>query len=160
MNVQKNSLLIFLFLFRIVDEYGSKDLPIGNPTNQCFGLLYLDEVDRLIKERFSMKYYSRYMDGGIVISKDKEILIRLHKAIGSTLEKDGLTYNPKTRIVSLKEGFEYLGFYFRMNSNGKISMRIPAKKKQRMKHYLQKRMKMDFTYNSSVLFGYLSKENR
>lgn len=151
---------ILLFLFRVIDEYGSKGLPIGNQTSQCFGLLYLDEVDRLIKERFSMKYYSRYMDDGIVISKDKEILIRLYEAIGPILEKDGLTYNPKTRIVSLKEGFEYLGFYFRMNSNGKISMKIPAKKKQRMKHYLQKRIKIDSTYNPSALLGYLSKEKR
>lgn len=100
------------------------------------------------------------MDDGIVISKDKEILIRLFEAIGPILEKDGLTYNPKTSIVSLKEGFEYLGFYFRMNSYGKISMRIPAKKKQRMKHYLQKRIKMHSTYDPFALLGYLSKENR
>ena len=79
----KYSLFISLFLFRIVDEYGSKGLPTGNQTSQCFGLLYLDEADRLIKERFSMKYYSRYMDDGITISNDKEILIHLHKAIGS-----------------------------------------------------------------------------
>ncbi len=76
------------------------------------------------------------------------------------LGKDCPAYNLKTRIVSLKENFEYLGFYFRMNSNGKISMRIPAKKKQRMKHYLQKRMKMDSTYDPSALLGYLSKEKR
>lgn len=38
-------------------------LPIGNQTSQWFGLYYLDEIDRLIKEKLRIKYYVRYMDG-------------------------------------------------------------------------------------------------
>ena len=35
---------------------------MGNQSSQCFALLYLDRVDRLIKEELRTKAYVRYMD--------------------------------------------------------------------------------------------------
>ncbi len=49
-------------------------LPIGNQTSQWFGLYYLDEIDRLIKEKLRIKYYVRYMDDMILLHNDKEYL--------------------------------------------------------------------------------------
>lgn len=151
---------ILMFLFKIIDDYGAIGLPIGDQTSQCFGLLYLDKVDRLIKERFHMKYYSRYMDDGIVISSSKATLLSLYQEIKELLEKEKLSYNPKTNILSLKRGFEYIGFRFPMNDKGRIFMAIPSKKKRRMNHYLSKRLKDDQNYDLSALLGYLSKEKR
>lgn len=116
---------ILSYLFFLIDTYHEKDdedkgLPIGNQTSQCFGLIYLDRVDRIIKEKFRMKYYSRYMDDGIILYKEKMVLKNLLDSIKKQLEIEKLTLNPKTRIFTLKEGFEYLGFHYSMNEEGKI----------------------------------------
>lgn len=52
-------------LFMIIDSYEvtpGKGLPLGNQTSQWFALFYLDGMDRIIKEKMHIKYYSRYMD--------------------------------------------------------------------------------------------------
>ena len=59
----------------IIDSYESepgKGLPLGNQTSQWFANYYLDEFDRLIKEKLRLKYYSRYMDDCVIIHDDKE----------------------------------------------------------------------------------------
>ena len=35
---------------------------MGNQTSQWFALFYLDPLDRLVKEKLRIKYYTRYMD--------------------------------------------------------------------------------------------------
>lgn len=47
-------------LHAIIDSYGSwKGLPMGNQSSQCFALLYLDRIDRIIKEKLRVKHYVR-----------------------------------------------------------------------------------------------------
>ncbi len=145
---------ILSYLFFLIDAYheeGDEDrgLPIGNQTSQCFGLLFLDRVDRIIKESFRMKYYSRYMDDGIVIHEDKKKLKMLLSSIREQLRKDGLTLNPKTRIHSLSEGFEYLGFRYSMDENGRILQVLRKKKKERIIRYVKKRIREDGEYDVS-----------
>ena len=68
---------IFVLLCRIIDSYElarGKGLPLGNQTSQWFALLYLDEADRLIKEKLRIKYYVRYMDDFILLHHSKEYL--------------------------------------------------------------------------------------
>lgn len=38
-------------------------LPLGNQSSQWFALLYLNKVDRYVKEKLGIKGYIRYMDG-------------------------------------------------------------------------------------------------
>lgn len=47
---------------------------MGNQTSQWFALYYLDGLDRLIKEKLRIKYYTRYMDDMILIHPDKNYL--------------------------------------------------------------------------------------
>lgn len=154
---------ILSYLFFLIDSYHDEEmdrgLPIGNQTSQCFGLLYLNEVDRIIKERCRMKYYSRYMDDGIIIHEDKRVLTSLLSSISEQLEKDRLTLNPKTRIYTLEEGFEYLGFHYSMKENGKMLQVIPKKKKERILRYVKKRIKEDGQYDVSFYESYLSRGN-
>lgn len=151
---------ILSYLFFLIDSYHEEEkdrgLPIGNQTSQCFGLLYLNDVDRIIKERYRMKYYSRYMDDGIIIHEDKRVLTSLLSSISEKLEKDRLILNPKTRIYTLEEGFEYLGFHYSMKENGKILQVIPKKKKERILRYVKKRIKEDGQYDVSFYESYLS----
>lgn len=44
---------------------------MGNQSSQCFALLYLDRIDRIIKERLRVKHYVRYMDDMILLVPDK-----------------------------------------------------------------------------------------
>ena len=37
-------------------------LPLGYQTSQLFALMFLDEFDHIIKEKYRIKYYGRYMD--------------------------------------------------------------------------------------------------
>ena len=75
---------VYSFLSMVIDSFhgeSGKGLPLGNETSQAFGLFCLDPVDRLIKEKFYMGYYVRYMDDGVVISDDRERLKELLVAI-------------------------------------------------------------------------------
>lgn len=150
-------------LFDIIDSYSDYDnsgLPIGNQTSQCFALYYLDKLDRIIKERHKIKYYSRYMDDGIIICNDKNKLKVLLNDIKEECSQIGIELNvAKTRIYKLKEGFTYLGFRFRLNNNGKIIMVIPKIKKKRIIKHLRKLNKDE--YHTSIVFykGYLLKGN-
>lgn len=59
-------------LDKIIGSYEyeeGKGLPMGNQTSQWFALYYLDSLDRLVKEKLRIRYYSRYMDDMILIHR-------------------------------------------------------------------------------------------
>lgn len=124
-------------LYTIIDSYAkrvNKGLPIGNQTSQWFGLYYLDEVDRLIKEQLRIKYYSRYMDDMILIHNDRQYLKRCLVQIKHLIEEHlNLSLNNKTKITRLDEGIEYLGFRFTLLKSGKVIVRLRQSSKQRIK---------------------------
>lgn len=143
--IQDKDILSMIFSF--IDSYEEKDnpgkgLPMGNQTSQCFAILYLDSIDRIIKEKYSMKYYIRYMDDGILISDDKRKLQMILEDIRDYCLKLKLILNPKkTRIISMKDGFIYIGFRYLLLDSGMVVMRFPKTKRGRMKRYLRKRVK-------------------
>lgn len=163
--IQDKDILSMIFSF--IDSYEEKDnpgkgLPMGNQTSQCFALIYLDGVDRLIKEKYRMKYYSRYMDDGIIISESKEKLRELLRDIKEACLELKLELNPKkTRILRLKDGFTYLGFRYRLLSTGKVLMTFPRSKERRIKRYLRKRKKegKDVSETICSFKGHASKGN-
>ncbi len=68
---EKICALIRLF----IDSYAckpGKGVPLGNQTSSWFALYYLDGLDRLIKEKLQIRYYTRYMDDEILIYSDNE----------------------------------------------------------------------------------------
>lgn len=155
---------ILRYIFFLIDTYHEEEkedtgLPIGNQLSQCCGLLYLDKVDRSIKEKYRMKYYSRYRDDGIVIGKDKRILKSCLSSIQEQLEKDKLLLNPKTCIVSLEHGFEYLGFCYSRKGNEKIIQVLKKKKKERILRFVKRRRKTDGKYDTLFYQDYLKRGN-
>ncbi len=145
---------VLSFLFMIIDSYESepgKGLPLGNQTSQWFALLYLDKLDRILKERYRIKYYSRYMDDGIAFSSDKSLLKEALKAIGEEAVSLKLSFNPgKTMIFPIKQGFSYLGFSYRLLPSGKILSFMEKKKRRRLLRHL-KASPLD----PSILFSYI-----
>ncbi len=133
---------ILSFICMIIDSFHiveGKGLPLGNRSSQLFALYYLDRFDRIIKEKYSIKYYTRYMDDGVIISNDKNLLKNLLKDLEEELQSLSLSFNQKkTAIYPLKEGIPYLGFNYKLGKNKKIVVRMERKKKKRLRRYLKR----------------------
>ncbi len=111
-------------------------LPIGNLTSQILAIMYLDELDRYIKEQLHIKYYIRYMDDGILIHEDKDYLKYCLSEITKILDKYELKLNDKTKIYNIKEGFEFLGFRYFIKKN-KIIMKVKNQTKRKFKRKMK-----------------------
>ena len=128
-------------LFRIIDNFSKepgKGLPLGNQTSQWFALYYLDAVDRIIKEKYRIKYYTRYMDDLVLLHPDREILENCLKEIRDYAEKElKLEFNQKTQIFPIAQGVDYLGWHFYQTDSGKVIRRLRTSNKRRFKRRLK-----------------------
>lgn len=115
-----------------------KGLPIGNMSSQFLAIFYLNELDHLIKEKLHIKYYSRYMDDGVLLHKDKNYLKYCLKEIEKNLDKYKLKLNKdKTKIISSKQGFEFLGLRYIIKKN-KLIIKIKSQTKRKFKRKMKK----------------------
>lgn len=113
-------------------------LPLGNQSSQWFALLYLNVIDRFVKEVLRIKGYVRYMDDMILIHRDKSYLQYCLKEIENKCRKElKLSLNQKTQIGIVKNGIDFLGFRHILNENGSITRKLRASSKQRLKKHLK-----------------------
>lgn len=126
----------------IIDSTEGKGLPIGNQTSQAFALLYLNDLDHLIKDKMGIKYYGRYMDDFYIIMPEKEKLKKMLEIVKQEVEKLGLSLNPKTQIFPLKNGIDFLGFHSYLTESGKIVKKIRKNSKNNAKRRLRKLLLM------------------
>jgi len=138
---------VYALLCHIIDSFENRPgsgLPLGNQTSQWFALYYLDGVDRLIKEKLQIKYYSRYMDDFVLLHPDKDYL---HKCLASIREFCGnelkLELNDKTQIFPLKNGVDYLGWHFYLTDSGKVIRKLRNSNKKSLKKRM-KRLARDY----------------
>ena len=132
---------VLTFLYQIIDSYNAdtgKGLPMGNQSSQWFALYYLDRIDRIIKEKYKIKYYTRYMDDLILLHEDKEHLKACLAEIRAfAAEKLKLELNEKTQIFPVSEGVDYLGWHFYLTDTGKVIRRLRTSNKWRFKRRLK-----------------------
>lgn len=90
---------------------GNKGMPLGNLTSQFFANIYLNELDKFVKQKLRAKYYLRYVDDFVILHNSKEELIRWKKSIAGFLETNlSLHLHPeKTKIILSKSGVDFLG---------------------------------------------------
>lgn len=131
---------ILTLLYWIIDSAPeSNGLPIGNQTSQWFALYYLDRIDRIIKEKYRIKIYARYMDDLIIIHESKEVLQRLLADLRQyASDKLKLKFNQKTQITPLHKGFTFLGWRFLYTDTKRIIMRIDTGKCRLRVHKIRK----------------------
>lgn len=133
---------IIQLLEHIIDSYCVSPeigIPLGNQTSSWFASFYLDGLDRLIKEKLRIKYYSRYMDDGVLIHQDKNYLKKCLQQMESYITKERrLEFNQKTQIVPLSQGIDYLGFHFYLTDTGKVVRKLRSSNKKRMKRKLKR----------------------
>ncbi|MBO6259529.1 MAG: reverse transcriptase [Lachnospiraceae bacterium] len=127
-------------LYDIIDSYHAdtgKGLPMGNQTSQWFALYYLDRIDRLIKEKMHIRFYTRYMDDMVLIHHDREYLKACLADIRQAAwEERGLELNEKTQIFPISQGVDYLGWHFYLSDSGKVIRRLRTSNKRRLKRRL------------------------
>lgn len=128
-------------MFSFIDSKNSDTgigLPLGNQTSQWFALFYLDEIDRLIKEKLNIKYYIRYMDDLILIDQSKQWLSFCKNKIENQCQNNlGLSLNSKTQIGRLCDGVDFLGFRHILKKSGKVVRVLRQQAKKRMKKKLK-----------------------
>ena len=109
-----------------------KGLPMGNQSSQCFALLYLDRIDRFIKEKLRIKFYVRYMDDMILLVRTKEEGKRILEDVRREVKNESLELNPKSAVIPVKNGVEFLGWRFKFGKNGKLIQKIRQSSRKRM----------------------------
>lgn len=89
-----------------------KGLPLGNLTSQLLVNVYMNEFDQYIKHNLKVRFYIRYADDFVFISKDKKYLENILEDIKKYLEinlKLSLHEN-KVFIKTIYSGIDFLGF--------------------------------------------------
>jgi len=126
---------VVAILDAIIDSYHTDGqpgtgLPLGNQTSQWFGLLYLDGLDRLVKERLHIRGYSRYMDDMVLVVGSKAEAVATLDAMREHIEHERrLAFNAKTEVRPLAAGVTYLGWRFLVTDTGTVVRRLDSKKK-------------------------------
>ena len=138
---------ILALLMHIIDSYNGdtgKGIPMGNQTSQLFALYYLDQMDRLVKERLHVQYYLRYMDDCILIHEDKAFLNHCLNKMRELVEDELLLeFNQKTQMFPISNGVDFLGFHFYMTETGKVIRKVRTSTKQRYKKRMKK-LRLDY----------------
>ena len=102
----------------------SEGLPLGYQTSQLLALMYLDEFDHMMKEKYWLRYYDRFMDDFCMIHPDKKFLQNLLKEITAYMKSKGLELNEKTGIFPLRNGIDVLGFHSYLDDNGGVVQKL------------------------------------
>ena len=92
-----------------------KGFPIGNLTSQLFGNIYLDEFDHVIREKFGIAKYGRYVDDMVFVHSNQATLRLLVTKVKAYLLNDlGLTLHPnKIYLQYYKKGLNFLGVHIK-----------------------------------------------
>jgi len=122
----------------IIDSTDGIGVPIGNQTSQTFAVLYLNDLDHLIKDQMGFKYYGRYMDDFYIIHHDKTVLQNTLRIIEKKLNDLGLNLNHKTQILPLRNGIDFLGFHTYLTDSGKVIRKIRRRSKNNMRRKIKK----------------------
>lgn len=117
----------------VIDSFGGeKGLPMGNQSSQNFALLYLDSVDRYIKEGLGVKFYVRYMDDMILLVDSKKKAMDIFEKIFIKIQEQKILVNPKSSISSVDCGLNFLGWHFFYSSSGKVVQKLKNQSKRRI----------------------------
>jgi RNA-directed DNA polymerase len=94
------------------DRGSGKGLPLGNLTSQLFANIYLNELDRFVKQQLRVRYYLRYADDFLILNEGrgylKSLLPRISEFLVTRLK---LSLHPRKIIVKkFNQGIDFLGY--------------------------------------------------
>ena len=122
---------------------------VGAMTSQFLSIFYLYKLDHYIVHDLHLKYMVHYMDDIIIMHHDKKYLYECLDKIEHVLnEYFKLEVNrKKTKVVSIKEGFTFLGYRFFIHNN-KTVMKI---KKDTIRKVKRRVKKLKFLYMKNYI---------
>jgi retron-type reverse transcriptase len=88
-----------------------KGLPLGNVTSQLFANVYMNEFDQFAKHELKARFYARYCDDFVIVSRDRAVLcgyiqsIYVHLSIRLSLQ----LHPTKVHIRKVRRGIDFLG---------------------------------------------------
>ncbi|MFH1611982.1 MAG: RNA-directed DNA polymerase [bacterium] len=99
-------------LIKQIIKSQNQGLPLGNVTSQLFANIYLNELDQFIKHKLKIKFYLRYCDDFVVLSKNKAELLNFIKSINNFLENNLNLELHSDKIIIRKyhQGIDFLGY--------------------------------------------------
>jgi len=101
----------------LFDKENKRGIPIGNLTSQFFANVYLNELDQFVKHHLKAKHYIRYVDDFVLLSHDRNELIRWKKEIENFLsDRLNLQLRPRhQKLQPISNGIDFLGYIIRHN---------------------------------------------
>ena len=106
-------------------------IPIGNYTSQFYANIYMNELDKYLKEKLKIKYVERYMDDFVLLLKSKDEAKNILEKITIFLDENlHLKLNQKTAYFKASQGVNFCGY--RIWKTHKL-LRVQSKKKMRRK---------------------------
>lgn len=133
---------VYTLVQRILREQyeGDKGYNPGSQLIQIAGISILDKFDHFVKENLHAKFYIRYMDDFLIISHDKGYLAsckeQMEEFLTCILQFE---MNPKkTRIYSLHDGIDFLGFHYSLTGTGKVIKIVRSENVKRERRKLRR----------------------
>lgn len=101
---------------RVISSFSSTrvgvGLPLGNLTSQLLVNIYMNEFDQFMKRQLGVKYYVRYADDFVVLSRDKawseNLLLKIQNFLRERLHLD--LHPQKVHLRTLASGVDFLGW--------------------------------------------------
>lgn len=105
---------------------GDHGLGLGSETSQVGAICYPTPIDKLIKEKFRVHCYARYMDDSYMIFRTREEALACYAEVKTEAAKLGIAINDrKTKIHNLAaDDFEYLKKRVHITETRKIIFRL------------------------------------
>lgn len=89
---------------------GDRNVPIGNYCSQWFGNIYLNELDRYVKDVLRCRDYVRYCDDFCLFANDKKYLHDCARKIGDfIMTRLDLNFS-KCDVFPVSRGVDFLGY--------------------------------------------------
>jgi len=87
-------------------------LPLGNLTSQLLANIYMNEFDQFVKHKLKAKYYIRYADDFIILSRSRNSLERQISRINEFLQNrlNLILHSNKIYLKTLASGVDFLGW--------------------------------------------------
>ena len=140
----------FLELTRKIIFYNEEkvSIPIGNYTSQIYANIYLNELDKYIKEVLKVKYVVRYMDDFVILLNSKERAKEYLEKIKVFLKENlKLELNAKTAYFKAKQGVNFCGFRI-WKTHRLLREQSKKKMKRKLKNfeklYKEDRIELDY----------------
>jgi len=108
---------IVWLLKQIIESFATEPghgLPLGNLTSQLLANIYLNEFDQFVKQYLKTKFYLRYADDFVILSRNRDNLLELLPKIEDFLcnQLKLELHLGKVSIETIASGVDFLGWKY------------------------------------------------